>query len=314
MNRVCVSRGVISKSLATVCERLRFLSHSRMERLRKFAWAPVMLRWRRRANRLSNACVPRGTRQDTWTLQFHLHVASRSAELLREINVVKSLWSSIARHSERTILKHHIGGIREVASRQQVLRELLFRTAAGGKRLRNLKSAPRDLVSPISFSPQKTVRSMSGKRTPSLDQVRKLLVLGSTRIVESWRLESHSKLCEREFQIMHFRKLEQQDAISRRKNQGPASDLRFMPELAWRTAPPVQSGGIKQSEDSFTSGEQHVRSFPQHDVELQTLSPSKPAAEFQLAKLDSRVLDRLTDHVISRMERRVRIERERRGL
>jgi hypothetical protein len=315
MIRARGSRGVISKSLGTVCARLRFPSHSRMGRSRKLAWAPVTLRWRRKAIGLSNARNPAARRQEIWTLQFHLHLASRSAELLREVKVVKSFRSSIARHSERLVLKHHMGGIREVNSQLQVIREVLSRTTADGKGLPNLKSVPPDRASSTSFSPQATARLISRKQMPSLDQIRKIFVLGTTKIVDTLRFESHSKLCQREFQIMRFRNLGLQDAVSRRKHQGPASsELGLNPELVWRTAQHVQNDGIKQREESFTSGEQRVRLLPQQEVQLQTMSPSKPATEDQFTKMDSRVLDRLTDDVISRVERRIRIERERRGL
>jgi hypothetical protein len=39
-----------------------------------------------------------------------------------------------------------------------------------------------------------------------------------------------------------------------------------------------------------------------------------PASAIQISDLDPRFVDRLTDDVIRRVERRVRIERERRGL
>jgi hypothetical protein len=315
MIRTFASRGVLSKPLATVCASLRLLCHSRMERFRNLAWLPLTLRWRRKANKVLNAFIPGGTRQEISTLQFHLYLVSRPVELLREIKVAKSFCSSIARHSERTVLREHIGRIPKITLRHQTLREVRSWTTVDRKSLPNLRSAPRVRVSPISFSPQETVWLISRQKPSSLDQMRKLLVLSSTRIVSTLRLESNAKSFLREFQIMRFRNLGLQDAVRRRKNGEPAlSGLGVKPELVWRTAQAVQNGGIKQHGGSSTSGEQRGGSLTEQAVQLQTAPPSRPATEIQLAKIDSRVLDRLTDDVITRMERRIRIERERRGL
>jgi hypothetical protein len=45
-----------------------------------------------------------------------------------------------------------------------------------------------------------------------------------------------------------------------------------------------------------------------------SLQPTPIAGSVKLADIDPRLLDRLTDNVIRRVERHVRIERERRGL
>lgn len=77
-------------------------------------------------------------------------------------------------------------------------------------------------------------------------------------------------------------------------------------ELVWRRQPaPVgESEGSPRAERAVSLS----RSVPLESI---AASPASPAAALQAARID---LDRLTDDVIRRVERRARIERERRGL
>jgi hypothetical protein len=58
----------------------------------------------------------------------------------------------------------------------------------------------------------------------------------------------------------------------------------------------------------------HAVSAPASAIPAVMAAGSARAARVQISDLDPRLVDRLTDDVIRRVERRVRIERERRGL
>jgi hypothetical protein len=75
------------------------------------------------------------------------------------------------------------------------------------------------------------------------------------------------------------------------------------PELVWRSAPrPASDAAIETRPPDARSAA--LRDELAHS--------SRPA--LQMKDLDGTLLDRLTDDVIRRVERRARIERERRGL
>jgi hypothetical protein len=56
------------------------------------------------------------------------------------------------------------------------------------------------------------------------------------------------------------------------------------------------------------------RSAPQPETAVETALPAASAPAARITALDPALVDRLTDDVIRRVERRVRIERERRGI
>ena len=90
-------------------------------------------------------------------------------------------------------------------------------------------------------------------------------------------------------------------------------------ELIWRRAPAGRFGGSDDPGDSLSPEpanrtSTHIRSQAA-DASPQAVSPiSEPAPPQQITKLDPALLDRLTDNIISRVEKRISIERERRGL
>jgi len=73
------------------------------------------------------------------------------------------------------------------------------------------------------------------------------------------------------------------------------------PELMWRSAPRPAAEIVAETPRADS------RSAPAHPM-----APQRAAV--QLKDFDGALLDRLTDDVIRRVERRARIERERRGL
>jgi hypothetical protein len=90
-------------------------------------------------------------------------------------------------------------------------------------------------------------------------------------------------------------------------------------ELVWRSGPRRRPGGEGESYDPVESGSR-TGARSQRGSQLipepsQDAAPDlKSSAPAQLAKLDPAVLDRLADNVIERVEKRIRIERQRRGI
>lgn len=87
-------------------------------------------------------------------------------------------------------------------------------------------------------------------------------------------------------------------------------------ELVWRraTRPSTEVVDLEHQEAAFDSFDRPAaRSSQSHEVVNSSPSPER-AAVMQITTLDPGLLDRLTDDVIRRVEQRVRIERQRRGL
>jgi len=90
------------------------------------------------------------------------------------------------------------------------------------------------------------------------------------------------------------------------------------PEIVWRRAPAVRTDaaeGGARAEIGASAVRGSTPAVPAGGEAASATSPhaGRPAAPL-LARLDPALVDRLTDDVIRRVERRVRIERERRGL
>ena len=88
-------------------------------------------------------------------------------------------------------------------------------------------------------------------------------------------------------------------------------------ELIWRRSSPMPSE--KQSLDADGTGDtNHSRNAPNSASANNSLPDVERLIERvavkQMTKLDPALLDRLTDNVISRVEKRIKIERQRRGL
>jgi hypothetical protein len=88
-------------------------------------------------------------------------------------------------------------------------------------------------------------------------------------------------------------------------------------ELAWRRevrSPTGIADNQHGHEHSGTHQQQSGSSIRSQDALLAESSGIERTAALQAAQLDPGLVDRLTDDVIRRMEKRLRIERQRRGL
>jgi hypothetical protein len=99
---------------------------------------------------------------------------------------------------------------------------------------------------------------------------------------------------------------------------GPAARTEWghSPELVWsasRGAAVATSATVPAAAASVWPG-RPPRPASQPETALETSLPAASAAATRITALDPALVDRLTDDVIRRVERRVRIERERRGI
>jgi hypothetical protein len=89
--------------------------------------------------------------------------------------------------------------------------------------------------------------------------------------------------------------------------------LRRSPELVWRSSAAGPGPATEPGSAHATSLQSRAQA-PQHSQPLIAQGRGSDPSVIRATMLDPAVADRFADDVIRRMERRVRIERERRGL
>jgi hypothetical protein len=98
----------------------------------------------------------------------------------------------------------------------------------------------------------------------------------------------------------------------------PARRVRVVPspQMTWRGAPTSPSGDVELLRPRSAPALAPAEPFVVVGARAVTSSVEAPSAPspVQMRELDPRVIDRLADDVIRRVERRARIERERRGV
>jgi hypothetical protein len=108
------------------------------------------------------------------------------------------------------------------------------------------------------------------------------------------------------------------DAVPPHSPEHTAPQPYFQPqELVWRRAMPPAAGiagSERQSDLRELAPQAHGRSFAGQEAPSGMPQPFGHAPAAPALKIDSALMDRLTDDVIRRMERRERLERARRGL
>lgn len=129
---------------------------------------------------------------------------------------------------------------------------------------------------------------------------------------------THPRILRSEPQVFRRPPLASRQALPR-SPESPPSPARPVrpPDLVWRAAPqsPAGSHGEGLRPDlSASSQRSPARVFPAPETAPEAPPRSGRPAAPQVMNLDSGMLDRLADDVIRRVEKRARIERERRGL
>lgn len=296
---------------------LRFLRRRRQE-VRDSAgrWLALALRWRRprrpraRAERRAQVAPAR----TAWQPHFHWHL-----ELRTKVPVSRTMATT-----------RHFASMRESKRVQTIHEHRWHRPASAIVAVSpRVSSASREWRQPNGISP----RPMQAASAASKDD-RPITNGQPSRHVRRPRLESrtHSstrvRSIERALSTTNLTRHHYERSVPGRLRQVTSSQehartaVRTSPalrpvEIAWRT-----TGNMACNQDQPA----HQRSFdallqsPQHQGAPHTIAAPGPSNEpkrptvLQIADLDASVVDRLTDDVIRRVERRVRIERERRGM
>ena len=172
---------------------------------------------------------------------------------------------------------------------------------------RSLRTSGFSIMGPIGIRPSP---SQSG-RIPQLTRA-------DNQREERLPFVNHSQIWHHWLQIFGRRPQTPSDLVLNSRKDHKPQPVQFdrTEELVWRRAGNRSTEIIdpeSRQEFSNSSAQPPSRSFQKEEAAHTPTSFAQPAVQ-QITKLDPSVLDRLTDDVIRKVEQRVRIERERRGL
>jgi len=312
MNTSFGRRIVAHRQFPSLCARLRLVCRIAAFH-RERGWPSLVLHWRRKRIRRSNSGWRCETRWGTLPVQLHVNSVYRMTALALQTQVTSLPPTTFAPPIGSTLL-HRIHRASEIRSES---RSVGSPSSVG--RMPSVERIPVQSSFPFlpSLWPAKAAQISFRKLYTSLERTRTVSLVGSERIDRLRTFQAHTTTRYHERDILHLRRLQAGGTIAESVTHSPTS-LAFVrtPELVWRKAQ-EQSINAAQSQSSTNNTSLNAMSPEQSREQKQTISldtPSTQRTDVQAANLDPRLVDRLADDVIQRVERRIRIERERRGL
>ena len=288
------------------------------------SWHPVALGWRQRRRRR-----PQGRSQRAmvgapavWAPQFHWHLINR---------VSSSAQPPVAGRPPFELAVHRV--VRVFASTHSTsVRTVAFDATPRPRPVTQIWPVSRRPVpvgrTPVSLlGPPGGAQARAGSVAVQQGQARRPSIVGHTlyparRRAASpavARIERASPQRDHEFPLVRYRVVERERVSlppSVNPHARPARSYR-PPEITWRRTAPVEtsvSATPPRRDRALSRDLAHAVTASAPAIAPVTVPSSGKAAPVQISDLDPRLVDRLTDDVIRRVERRVRIERERRGL
>lgn len=302
----------------------RFMFGCATVRGNKGGWCPVVLRWRRKSKGREKVSTERRAPSVNvrWFPQFHLHFAtylSNSAPPDRTAALVPDAGNQ----QTRVVLDHHwttVGAPNVSLTPQRSQRP---RRSTSAKRGSVSKTRVADSDAPrVSWPPTaQLITSFTVLRQRPLMSLRMpSAVRPNAQRDEGTRpFKTHAPIQQHWLHLWSMRPSGFGNDVSLPSPERKPSQSRFdrIEELVWRRVTRTATDIAERARDSQSS-ESFVRTpvrSVSSDEPASSLSPRvERASSQQMTQLDPAVLDRLTDDVIRRVEQRVRIERQRRGL
>lgn len=295
----------------------RFLrTRRRPVRMPAARWLPLAMRWRRpRRLRARSTMLPHTMQvQQAWHSHVHWHLGPGVADVPRAV-VRRFVWNPREQRRAMAAVERH---------GNQPVTAIVPSVATAPMSVRRSRRSPVMPTRPARWQPS-TSREM--RASSRIEQPRTASV---SRHHTHTQFLSRARSVERTFSTTrvdrhrHDRLTEWRDrrgatattAVGR--DAGARGARVFRPvEIAWRTPGGAvtthDQAAPRRSFDALTQTPQPTTA-QSAAVPVMVASEAKRPAVLQISDLDASVVDRLTDDVIRRVERRVRIERERRGM
>jgi hypothetical protein len=302
----------VTLSLATRGAVSRMVARRRSRGSVEAGWSQLTLRWRRRSSRPTRSAAGRKTiaTHAYWFPQFYLHFTEHAIQPQPQRISSDAPRLADVRAPPVVVRHRHEAFIRARAVAPVELRRLpraAHGLAAGQIRASRTQTSATEEPPQVSRSPMWMAMSLPHKRRsmcPSLERTPTLVHRRAAR-EQATLIDSIRPTRWRESKGSRVSTLRPADMPSRGAVARPSSRASHRPaDLIWRTAPHTAAAVV----DREAPPAAHVPDTS--PVEAHKARPPVLSA----ASVDARLLDRLTDDVIRRVERRIRIERERRGL
>ncbi|NOT63603.1 MAG: hypothetical protein HOP19_25610 [Acidobacteria bacterium] len=286
-------------------------------------WRSLALHWRRDRRPLRQAAA-RVTAQTTVIRlsQFHYHLAAHSNERVRIERQTASVPALTTPWTRVTFHHHRQSGwlsVRAAAPLPHFTRVLLMAQPA------RLLSPPTHARETVSLSNRSRLPNAPpavlryARRRSAVLFERRVNVLRVSEAERTRPLPGYSRSQTHWLPVSVARSSKEDDESVPSHTQ-PDRPYQFpveqMEELVWRKRQPLpitnESGATPERVEFSRGGA--VRSVATHEMPQGVSAFSERPAASLVATLDPGLLDRLTNDVIHRVEKRMRIERERRGL
>jgi len=294
------------------------------DKRRRDPWRPIVLRWRRRFERPAPAPVGRVAPSPNfqWFPQFHFHFAAYLSNRTRNDRLAGSL--PVAGMRQERVLQYHnwasVRGATPPLRQRQTYRPIrgFYARNHSWSQVHAWSQASPRASWPQTAQPIATWEA----RRPRPLVIGRILegVRASAQKEELTRpFPSRPRIQQRWLQMFSLRAPAPVDYVQRRSHESKRLQSQFdrPEEFVWRRGQSpstvMAENGVRQERSETFLGPP-ARSIPSRDAAPVAPPTIERAAPAQLTKLDPGLLDRLTNDVIRRVEQRIRIERERRGL
>jgi hypothetical protein len=288
---------------------------------RRDAWRPIALFWRQKRKGLESVQATRLALKTgvVRLAQFYLHFVIRendrtprhSTHGLSPVAVIQS--SRVVMDYQRIIDQSGIR-VAQPSSAPNPVRFFSIRYARSdsGTKVRNGATYARPSRQPIISS---TATWVAGRaRRPNPGRTHLSVRLGTSADTQTQTYQV-SRINKRELYLFHSHSGAISNTVRPHSQESSATQLHFYPqELVWhRTRQPSAETASNERQVDLREvvHQAHGRSYSEKEA---TSGMSQAFEHTPALKIDSGLVDRLADDVIRRVERRARIERERRGL
>lgn len=276
-------------------------------------WTALTLTWRRAREITTrrSAHMARATVHNRWSPRFGLNIYLTSAVpalpkifarrprhappiLWRQLQAAVTSFRSIARTLSTDRTHHQVDRIvRDVAAHERTIR-----TSRNGAALKLFRARP---------LPLRAISSDARLQVAARNTGRTRLCHASDTTVWTRHSQATSWTHRRSIRI---RRSDHADLVFERSKSQRRLDPIRTPELVWRSEPqPYTPGAIERSISAATSSVAPLGAAGP----VPFVQPPGPQGAPAAGMLDPALIDRVAENVIGRVERRIRIERERRG-
>jgi len=291
------------------------------------AWRPIALRWRRhRHARRWNSTLRREVAASlrATLVQMHLHVTTQVLERRERRPRREGDALVVPRPAPRIVAAHGSFAARPpVVARHARFRDRAWLTIRGAEATRSeRRGSPASGARPAwpSIRSRDVVRVAARAPFSLAEPGRRHSRTATSTTERAHRVDVTVRRLSRDLRLFRVTRTATPALPSHHSSRQTSSPVVWrdrLPELVWRRPQRLPAGMADEDAPRQVAGASSrgsVRSVTGEDASPGDASRVGRAAAAQVTTLNPALLDRLTDDVIRRVERRVRIERERRGL